>query len=88
MSYLLDTQVISYFLQARRENDLATAAVTVPCAIADEVAESRRNPTRGTLFGRWFPTSQYPPAHTAVSSAVGLVTKSVCRRPDICHAAR
>jgi hypothetical protein len=37
MPYLLDTQVVSFFVQARREHDLATAAGSVPCVIADEV---------------------------------------------------
>jgi len=37
MPYLLDTQVVSFFLQARREADLVAAAAAMPCAIADEV---------------------------------------------------
>jgi hypothetical protein len=58
MPYLLDTQVVSYFLQARRETELAAAAAAVPCSIADEVrGELVDDPTRGTLFERWLPTS-------------------------------
>ncbi|HWO27032.1 MAG TPA: hypothetical protein VNO30_50225 [Kofleriaceae bacterium] len=58
MPYLLDSQVVSYFLQARREAALAAAAERVPCAIAeivrDELAE---DPTRGALFVRWLAAS-------------------------------
>lgn len=58
MPYLLDSQVVSYFLQARREVALAAAAERIPCAIAeivrDELAE---DPTRGALFARWLPAS-------------------------------
>jgi hypothetical protein len=58
MPYLLDTQVVSYFLQARREGELAAAAATIPCAIAevvrDELAADR---VRGALFERWLPAS-------------------------------
>ena len=58
MPYLLDTQVVSYFLQARREVELAAAASMVPCVIAEIVRdELLEDPTRGALFGRWLPTS-------------------------------
>jgi hypothetical protein len=58
MTYLLDTQVVSFFLQARREEDLAAAATTVRCAIADEVrVELTSDPTRGRLFEQWLPSS-------------------------------
>ena len=58
MTYLLDTQVVSYFLQARREAELAAAAARVPCAIAEVVRdELLEDPTRGALFGRWLPAS-------------------------------
>lgn len=58
MTCLLDTQVVSYFLQARRENELAGAAAAVHCAIVDEVrGELAGDRTRGTLFERWLPQS-------------------------------
>ena len=58
MPYLLDTQLVSYFLQARREADLAAAAALVPCAIAEIVRdELAADPTRGSLFERWLPIS-------------------------------
>ena len=37
MTYLLDANVVSYFLQVRRESDLAAATHAIPCAIVDEV---------------------------------------------------
>lgn len=58
MTYLLDTQVVSYFLHARRENELAAAAAAVPCTIVDEVrGELAADSTRGALFERWLPLS-------------------------------
>lgn len=85
MPYLLDTQVISYFLQARRETDLATAASTVPCAIVDEVrVELADDPTRGNRFEQWLPTSHVEVIAIPVGSAadallsrlqIGLVTR-------------
>lgn len=57
-TFLLDTQVVSFFFQARRHQELAEAAARVPCAIVDEVRlERTRDPTRGGLFKRWLPTS-------------------------------
>lgn len=58
MPYLLDSQVVSYFLQARREAALAAAAEIIPCAIVELVRdELAADPTRGALFERWLPTS-------------------------------
>lgn len=84
MTYLLDTQVVSYFLQARREAELAAAAETTPCAIADEVRdELAGDPTRGELFTRWLPASHVEivsialgsPADTLLTRLqIGLVT--------------
>lgn len=37
VTYLLDTNIISYFLQAQHEDKLATAATCVSMAIVDEV---------------------------------------------------
>ena len=59
MTFLLDTQVVSYFLQARRHQELAEAAARVRCAIVDEVRlELTADATRGKLFERWLPASQ------------------------------
>jgi len=69
MPYLLDTQVVSYFLQARREADLAIAAEAVPCVIAEVVRdELAEDPTRGALFDRWLPTSHIEVLSIAVGS--------------------
>ncbi len=97
MPFLLDTQVVSYFLQARREADLATAAETIPCAIAeivrDELAE---DPARGALFDRWLPTSHLEVIAIAVGSPaealwtrlrVGVTQKGRGERASIALAA-
>ena len=69
MAYLLDTQVVSYFLQARRENELAAAAALVPCLIVDEVrGELAADPTRGALFERWLPLSHLEVIEIALGS--------------------
>jgi hypothetical protein len=58
MTFLLDTNVVSYFFQVRRSETLAAAATTVPCAIADEVrVELESDRTRGTRFIEWLPHS-------------------------------
>ena len=69
MPYLLDSQVVSYFLQARREADLAAAAEAIPCAIAEIVRdELSEDPTRGSLFQRWLPTSRLEVIEIALGS--------------------
>jgi hypothetical protein len=74
MAYLLDTQVVSYFLQARRENELAAAAAVVPCAIVDEVrAELADDRTRGSLFARWLPESHLQVVGIPLGSAADLL---------------
>jgi hypothetical protein len=57
--YLLDTMIVSYFLDAQHEVSLATAARAVPLAIVDEVRrELRNNPRRGgTAFEKWLVSS-------------------------------
>jgi hypothetical protein len=58
VTYLLDTNVVSYVLQVRRETDLAAAASMVPCAIIDEVRqELSGDRVRGPAFQKWLPTS-------------------------------
>jgi len=39
VTYLLDTNVVSYFLQASREKDLSDAAKFIPLAIVGEVRD-------------------------------------------------
>jgi hypothetical protein len=59
MRYVLDTQVVSYVLQARREDEFSAASGTVQCVIVDEVRqELADDPTRGALFQRWLATSR------------------------------
>jgi hypothetical protein len=58
VTYLLDANVVSYFLQVRRESDLAAAAQAIPCAILDEVRqELETDRLRGARFKQWLPTS-------------------------------
>lgn len=74
MAYLLDTQVVSYFLQARRENELAAAAAVVACAIVDEVRiELAADRTRGALFARWLPESHLQVVEILVGSPAELL---------------
>jgi predicted nucleic acid-binding protein len=59
VTYLLDTNVVSYFLQAAREKELSEAAKNVPLAIVVEVrdelgADSKRG---GPAFARWLAAS-------------------------------
>jgi hypothetical protein len=55
LTYLLDTNVVSYFLAARREADLMAAATHCSIAIADEVsAELKNDPRDGARFRSWF----------------------------------
>lgn len=44
MTYLLDTMMVSFFLRAGRERELAEAARTLPMAIVDEVRVGRLIP--------------------------------------------
>lgn len=59
MTYLLDTMVISYFLQAGREAALADAAQRCPMAIVDEVRDEleRDRKRGGKTFRAWLATS-------------------------------
>lgn len=55
MTYLLDNNVVSYFLHSRREADLMTAARRCSLAISDEVRkELRRSRRDGERFQAWF----------------------------------
>ncbi|HEX3595901.1 MAG TPA: hypothetical protein VHU80_12405, partial [Polyangiaceae bacterium] len=59
MTYLLDTNVISYFLQASRERELSDAARTVPLVIVGEVRDELGADTKrgGTAFSKWLAAS-------------------------------
>lgn len=60
MTYLLDTMVVSYFLQASCERKLADASKTVSMAIVEEVRdELHADKTRGgASFLRWLESSR------------------------------
>lgn len=55
MTYLLDTNVISYFLQASREKELSDAAKLIPMAIVGEVRSELAADTKrgGAAFAKW-----------------------------------
>lgn len=55
MTYLLDTNVVSYFLQASREKELSDAAKVVPLAIVGEVRDelAADNKRGGPAFAKW-----------------------------------
>jgi hypothetical protein len=59
VTYLLDTMIVSYFLQAGREEELAAAARLCPMAIVDDVRrELERDRERGgRAFQRWLDAS-------------------------------
>jgi hypothetical protein len=55
LTYLLDNNVVSYFLHSRREADLMEAAHRCPLAIAEEVGkELKRSRRDGDRFRAWF----------------------------------
>lgn len=52
--FLLDANIVSYFLQLRREGDLARAVIHFPSGIAEEVRQELTNaPQLGARFVRW-----------------------------------
>jgi hypothetical protein len=59
VTYLLDTNVASYFLQASREKELSDASKVVPLAIVGEVRDELGADTKrgGPAFARWLATS-------------------------------
>jgi len=59
MTYLLDTMIVSFFLQADRERELAAVAKHCPVAIVDEVRRELKNDRDrgGDLFEKWIATS-------------------------------
>ncbi|MFY9343265.1 MAG: hypothetical protein WAT39_12285 [Planctomycetota bacterium] len=74
MTFLLDTNVVSYFFQARRHDELARAARSQPCALADAVVtELTADRARGALFSRWLPSSSLIEIRLLVGSAADEV---------------
>jgi len=59
VTYLLDTMMVSFFLQAGREGELASAAKCLPMAIVDEVRiELEGDRSRGGApFRKWLASS-------------------------------
>ncbi len=98
MTYLLDTNIVSYFLQAERKEDLAKAAGICAMAIVAEVRkELRKDPKRRGVFERWFDASGIEvraieigsPAHATLAALVGPVPtpKDLGERASIALAA-
>jgi hypothetical protein len=59
VTHLLDTNVVSFFLQGSREKELAAAAKVVPLAIVGEVRDELLADTKrgGAAFTKWLATS-------------------------------
>lgn len=99
MTYLLDTMIISYFLQAQREDALARAAALCRVAIVDEVRRELEVDTKrgGRPFTRWLSASGIvtraievgSPAHSTLVALVGAssTNKNLGERASIALAA-
>jgi len=71
LTYLLDNNVVSYFLHARREADLMEAARRCSLAIAEEVRkELRRSRRDGDRFTAWFADGAVASLPIAVGSDI------------------
>jgi len=59
VTHLLDTNVVSFFLQGSREKELAAAAKAVPLAIVGEVRHELLADTKrgGAAFSKWLAAS-------------------------------
>ena len=58
MTYLLDANVLSYFLNTRREEDLTACAGRVALATVGEVRDELvARPNSGTWWGAWLAAS-------------------------------
>lgn len=81
MTYLLDTNVVLYFLQAQRETKLANAAKRCSMALVDEARKEieKGKDHGGKSFRRWFDASGIQsiaielgtPAHATLAALVG-----------------
>ena len=74
MTYLLDTMIVSYFLQASREDELAAAAERCPMALVAEVREELENDRErgGRAFKRWLAGSNIEVRPIAVGSPASI----------------
>jgi hypothetical protein len=99
VTYLLDTNVVSYFLQAAREADLAKAATTSTMALVEAVqGELENDPKRGgKAFRKWLDGSRIKvrgielgtPAHATLAALVGptSTTRNLGERASVALAA-
>jgi hypothetical protein len=80
---LLDTMIVSYFLEVDCERELANAAKVVPMAIVEEVRRELRNHrTRGGRnFDKWLETSNIEVCSIMVGSPAS-VTLAQLLRPE------
>ena len=84
MTFLLDTNVVSYFLQVGRERELAEAAKRCPMALVDEVfRELKVDPHRGgRTFSQWFGASNIGVLPIEVGSPASMTSQRP--RPASC----
>jgi hypothetical protein len=99
VTYLLDTMIVSYFLQAQREADLAMAARRCPMSLVDEVRKELENDTKrgGRSFKKWLDASGIEPraievgtvAHSTLAALVSPTStgKNLGERASIAIAA-
>lgn len=70
MAYVLDANVVSFFLNRQRQDDLALAAQHVDLVLADPVRlELERSRSAGEFFRRWLPTTAIAVRSLAVGGA-------------------
>ncbi len=74
MSYLLDANIVSYFLQAGRQDDLAGAAKRCSMAVVEDVRRELENaPDRGGgTFKKWLATSNIDVRSILVGSPASI----------------
>jgi hypothetical protein len=99
VTYLLDTNIVSYFLQAEREADLASASAMSAMALVEAVrGELEKDPKRGgRAFKKWLDGSRIEvrsievgaPAHATLAALVGPTStaKDLGERASIALAA-
>lgn len=78
MTYLLDNNVISYFLHCRQEVALMAAGARCPLAIADEVrVELLKSRTDGERFKKWFAAGEIENLEIVVGSDIDSTFQSL-----------
>lgn len=99
MTYLLDTMIVSYFLQSQHEVELAMAAKCSPMALVNEVRHELENDKKrgGRSFKKWLDTSGIKscaievgtPAHNTLVALVSpaSTSKNLGERASIAIAA-